>query len=122
MYINFMLTKEAGVANSEFVYYATPNKLVNEDAEYAEYMKTVHENALDYIAPDFIKDGYEGSYKCSFYRNLDDGTLALMNSLWEELKIDSSSGFGIYIVCGVIVLAVGAFITVRIIKKKRRLY
>ena len=122
MYINFMLEKEIGRANSEFVYYSTPNKLVNEDHKYIETMNGVHENAMDYIAPDFIKDGYTGDYVTSYYHNLDEGTLVLMNSLWEELKIKGESGNGIYIACGVIVFAIAALVVVRVIKNKRKLY
>jgi hypothetical protein len=122
MYINFMLEKEIGRANSEFVYYSTPNRLVNEDEEYKETMSEVHENAMEYIAPEFIKDGYTGNYVTSYYNNLDEGTLALMNSLWEELKIKGESGNGIYIACGVILLGVASLGVVKFIKNKRRLY
>lgn len=122
MYINFMLEKEIGRANSETVYYATPNSLVNDDPEYIEAMNSVHEKAMEYLAPDFIKDGYSGEYVRSYYNNLDDGTLSLMNSLWEELKIDNNRGYGVYIACGVIGAAVIAFVIVKIVKKKRRLY
>ncbi len=122
MYINFMLEKEIGRANSEFVYYSTPNKLVNEDPEYIETMNSVHEKAMEYIAPDFIKDGYEGNYVTSYYHNLDDGTLSLMNSLWEELKIKGNSGYGIYIACGVIAAAIITFAVIKVVKNKRRLY
>ena len=122
MYINFMLEEEIGRANSEFVYYSTPNRLVNDNPEYIETMNSVHESAMDYLAPDFIKDGYEGDYKSSYYQNLDETTLALMNSLWEELKIKGTSDNGIYITCAVILSAVAALGIVKFIKNKRRLY
>lgn len=122
MYINFMLEKEIGSANSETVYYATPNSLVNDDPEYIETMNSVHESAMEYLAPDFIKDGYTGDYVRSYYHNLDEGTLSLMNSLWEELKIDNASNYGIFIACGVIGAAIVAFVVVKVVKKKRRLY
>ena len=122
MYINFMLEKEIGKANSEFVYYSTPNRLVNDDPEYIETMNEVHENAIDYLAPDFIKDGYEGEYVRSYYNNLDENTLALMNSLWEELKIKGDTEYGIYITCGVILATVASLGIVKFVKNKRRLY
>ena len=122
MYINFMLEEEIGKANSEFVYYATPNSLVNSNPEYIETMNGVHENAMDYLAPDFIKDGYEGDYVKSYYNNLDEQTLSLMNSLWEELKIKGTQDNGIYITCAVILSTVAVLGIVKFIKNKRRLY
>ncbi len=115
MYINFMLTRDAATANAEMVYYATPNKLVNENPEYIEYMSSVHENAMEYLDPKFDED-----YVRSYYKNLDESTLAKMNSLWEELKIDSSTGVGLYIACGAIAIAiVGVFVFKAVRKKKR---
>ncbi len=122
MYINFMLEKDIGIANSTFTYYSTPNRLVNEDPEYIAAMNEVHENAMEYIAPDFIKDEYEGEYVATFYKNLDDQTLQLMNSLWEELKINGDSKIGIYIVCGVIAAAIITFVVIKVVKNKRKLY
>lgn len=122
MYINFMLEKEIGKANSEFVYYATPNSLVNDDPKYIKKMNEVHENAIDYLAPDFIKDGYEGDYVRSYYNNLDEETLGLMNSLWEELKIKGDTEYGIYITSGIILAAALSLGIVKFVKNKRRLY
>ncbi len=116
MYINFMLSKEVAIANAEITYYATPNKLVNEDPEYIEYMTSVHENAMEYLDPEF-----DDSYVRSYYKNLDEETLANMNSLWEELKIDSSTGLGLYIACGVIVASIAAFFIFRAVQKKKRM-
>ncbi len=115
-YINFMLTKDAAVANAEMVYYATPNKLVNEDPEYIDYMTSVHENAMEYLDPEF-----DESYVRSYYKNLDEGTLENMNSLWEELKIDSSTGVGLYITCGVIAATIVAFFVFRAVQKRKRM-
>ncbi len=117
MYIDFMLSKEAATANAEMVYYATPNKLVNENPEYIEYMTSVHENAMDYLDPKF-----DDEYVQTYFENLDEGTLQLMNTLWEDLKIDTSASVGIYIACGVVVLVIAAFVVYRVIKKKKRMY
>ena len=56
------------------------------------------------------------------YRDLDDSTRKLLNSKWEELKVDSESfSIGIYIVCGVIAAALIAFgVYCYIVKRKRR--
>lgn len=117
MYIDFMLSKEAATANAEMVYYATPNKLVNENPEYIEYMTSVHEDAMEYLDPRF-EEGYVQTY----YENLDDDTLQLMNTLWEELKIDTSAGVGIYIACGAVILVIAAIVIYRVVKKKKRMY
>lgn len=125
MYINFMLRAEVGRANSEFVYYATPNMLVNSDPEYNETMADIYEDAMYCLAPDFPED-----YKAQYFYNLDDATLVMVNSLWEELKIDSGSGedelpsdFGVYVTCVVIIVAIAAiFISRFAVKCKRKKY
>jgi hypothetical protein len=55
-----------------------------------------------------------------FYHDLSDETRLLMNSLWEELKIESKIGASIYIICAVIVVALGAALITSFIKKKIR--
>ena len=115
-YINFMLEPEIGKANSEFVYYATPNTLVNSDPEYIEYMtEEAHENAMYYLNPNF-GEGYVTEY----YHNFDDETLVLVNSLWEELKIDSISDKGVYVTCAVIVISISAYLIFKFIRQRRR--
>ena len=124
MYINFMLEPHIGAANSEFVYYASPNTKVNEDPDYIECMEEVYEGAIDILAPEFPE-----GYKLEYYHNFDDEMLVQINSLWEQLKIDTGTedgvvaDLGIYISCGVIVVGIAAFFTVRyIINRKRRKY
>ena len=41
--------------------------------------------------------------KMEFYHDLPTETRMLMNSLWEDLKIESTIGIAIYVICGVIV-------------------
>ncbi len=117
MYIDFMLSEEVAIANAEATYYSTPNKLVNENQDYIDCMSEVHENAMEYLDPQFEED-----YVTSYYENLDDAALQKMNSLWEELKIDTDSGNVIYIIDAVILSAVAALFIWKAIKKKRRLY
>lgn len=50
-YINFMLSEEAAVANAEYIYYASPNRLVIENEEYIECMTDVHEDAMQILYP-----------------------------------------------------------------------
>ncbi len=117
MYIDFMLNQDIATANAEYVYYSTPNMLVNENEAYIEEMSSVHENAMEYLNPTF-----EDSYITSYYENLDYETLNKMNYLWQELKIDTSSDIWVYISVGVIFAAVIALFVSKAIKKRRRLY
>ena len=95
-YINFMLTEEPAIANAEYTYYASPNRLVVESEEYIEYMGEIKE------------DAYEKMYDTdavmtSTYKNLSGEKLVLINQLWEELKSDIEISAGIYAICGVII-------------------
>ncbi len=81
-YINFMLTKEPAIANAEQTYYASPNRLVYESDAYKEDMG----DAYGVLYPaDF---DFRANYDAYAYRNLDDETLAYMNSLWDALFIE----------------------------------
>lgn len=117
-YINFMLSEEAAVANAEYIYYASPNKAVLESEEYLDYMG----EDFDVIYDSELEENLEYMFNTYAYRDLDDSTRKLLNSKWEELKVDSESfGGGIYIVCGVIAVAIIAFgVYCYVIKRKRR--
>ena len=117
-YINFMLSEEAAVANAEYIYYASPNKAVLESEEYLDYMG----EDFDVIYDSELEENLEYMFNTYAYRDLDDSTRKLLNSKWEELKVDSESfGGGIYIVCGVIAMAIIAFgVYCYVIKRKRR--
>lgn len=80
IFINFMLSKEIAVANAKTTYYATPNKLVYEDAEYREYL----EDAYDVLYPEDID--FTAMYSANAYHNLDETTLKYMNELWLRVK------------------------------------
>ncbi|MBQ0010648.1 MAG: spermidine/putrescine ABC transporter substrate-binding protein [Ruminococcus sp.] len=115
-YINFMLSEEIAIANAEYICYASPNRLVYESEDYAEYMtEEMHPDAMEILY-------HFDMSKTEFYHDLPDDTRMLMNSLWEELKIESTIGVAIYVICGLI-LGVGVVLIVsRIIVKKRRQY
>ncbi len=115
-YINFMLSEEPAVANAEYTYYASPNRLVLESEEYREYMGEIKDDA-------FEKMYDTDSIPTSSYQNLSGEKLILINSLWEELKSDVTVSAGIYILCGIIVgvlLALVIFFAIR--KRKRDIY
>ena len=117
-YINFMCREEIAVANAEYTYYASPLKTVAENADYQEYMRDVHPDAMDILYGEMAE-----SVPTQAYLNLAPEKLILLNDLWEELKIESSIGTGIYVCCGIIigsltVLAVSTAVT----KRKRAKY
>ena len=108
-YINFMLMEEPAIANAEYTYYASPNRLVVESEEYIEYMGEIKEDAYE-------KMYATGSVKTSTYENLSGEKLILINQLWEELKSDIEISAGIYAICGVIIavlLSLGIYFGVR---------
>ena len=115
-YINFMLSKEAAIANAEYIYYASPNSLVYEDPDYQEYMG---EEGMALLYPedmDFAK-----VYETYAYENLDAKMLQEVNNLWEKLKVESSTlGSGIYIACAVIALGLVAYFVMSYVTKLRR--
>ena len=108
-YINFMLTEEPAIANAEYTYYASPNRLVVESEEYIEYMGEIKEDAYEKM---YATD----SVKTSTYENLSGEKLILINQLWEELKSDIEISAGIYAICGVIIavlLSLGIYFGIR---------
>ena len=112
-YINFMLSHDIAIANAEYICYASPNRLVIEDPEYIAYMNSMHEDAMDILYP-------TQTVSVSYYQNLDPETLSMLNGLWEELKIESSGGEGVYICSIVIVAVLTAWFTFLFIRKKYR--
>lgn len=112
-YINFMCSEEIAVANAEYHYYASPNRLVTENAEYIEYMESIHEDAMKILYDDV------STVKSSAYLNLPADKLTFLNDLWEELKVESSIGTAIYICCGVILAALLALVIYTVLRKRR---
>ena len=109
-YINFMCETEVAVANAEYICYASPNVQVFENEDYIAYMQ-------EECHPDAISILYDFDMaKMEFYHDLPTETRNLMNSLWEELKIESTIGASVYIICAAIltvVLGLGIFNFVR---------
>lgn len=82
IFINYMLSEEAAVANAEYIYYASPNSIVTENEEYLDY---IGEETYEILYPDTTD--FKDNYNQYAYRNLDPDTLDYLNSLWETLKI-----------------------------------
>jgi len=112
-YINFMCREDISVANAEYHYYASPNRLVQENAEYRQYMSEIHPDAME-ILYDSV-----GHVKAQAYLNLTPEKQAMLNSLWEELKVESRIGRGIYIWCGVILAALVTYAVYSFIRRRR---
>lgn len=81
-FINFMLDRDAAVANAEYICYASPNGLVVNDPEYVE---TMGDEAMEILYPDL--GVFRDNYNLYAYRNLDAQTLDYINTLWENVKI-----------------------------------
>ena len=114
-YINFMCREDVAVANAEYTYYASPLSTVAENSEYQEYMQKVHPDAMDILYGEKAR-----SVPTQAYLNLTPDNLVLLNDLWEELKIESSIGTGIYVCCGIIVGALVLLGVGAAVKKRRR--
>ncbi len=116
-YINFMLEEEPAVANAEYTYYASPNRLVYENEEYREYMNDIKDGAFELMYDE------ESIKTATYYVNLNEEKLVLINSLWEELKSDIDIGVAIYVLCAVIVVSLaGIFIFLTVRKRYRNNY
>ena len=83
IFINFMLSRDAAVANAEYTYYASPNKLVYTDEE---YLDDLGEDTIAILYPE--TEDFAASYNAYAYRNLSPETLDYINTLWENVKIN----------------------------------
>ena len=82
IFINFMLDHDAAIANAEYTYYASPNRIVYTDADYIEEMG---EDAMAILYPGTAD--FTAEFNRLAYRNLPQDTLDYMNTLWENVKI-----------------------------------
>lgn len=87
LYINFLLEPEVALANAEYICYASPHTAVYTNPEYSYY-------------EDGILYPEEGKYKTQSFLNLSPETLALMSSLWDDVKNynteEGSSNYGFF--------------------------
>lgn len=113
-YINFMLSKDAAIANAEYICYASPNRLVYEDEDYIAAMEEVHEDAMRILYDDFFE------IKAEYYHNLSPERLERINDLWEELKIESPISTSIIVLAVVIVTSLAAFLIFYFVRKRMR--
>lgn len=83
IFINFMLSEEAGVANAEYTYYASPNSIVYNNTSYLEDMG---EDVISVLYPEL--GNFAEQYNKMAFRNLESGMLDYLNTLWENVKIN----------------------------------
>ena len=83
IFINYMLSEEAAVANAAYTYYASPNSLVYNNATYLE---DLGEDTIAVLYPEL--GNFAEQYNKMAFRNLDSETLDYLNTLWENLKIN----------------------------------
>ena len=83
IFINFMLSRDAAVANAEYTCYASPNRLVYDDPEYIEEMG---EETMQILYPEL--GIFSEQYNTYAFRNLDREMLDYLNTLWENVKIN----------------------------------
>lgn len=81
LYINFLLEPEVALANAEYICYASPHTEVYTNPEYSYY-----ENEILYPA--------DGQFKTQLFLNLKPEILALMSTLWDDVKNHVPSGAG----------------------------
>ena len=107
LYINYMLSEEAGVANANYICYASPNKLVLESDDYE-----LKDNPILY--PE------EGTVKSQIFENLEPEMLEYMTKLWNELKVEGNPVADAYIGLSVFAVLVIVFAVFKTVKKKKR--
>ena len=113
-YINFMCREEIGVANAEYTYYASPLTTVVNNEDYQATMAEVHEDAMEILYGEMAT-----SVPSQAYLNLAPEALTRLNDLWEELKVESSIGVGIYVLCAVILGLLIVIALYQVLKKRR---
>lgn len=80
LYIDFLSDPEIALANAEYICYGSPNSAVYENPDYEYYQDEL-------LYPE------EGAFKTQLFQNLSPETLALMSTLWDDVKNYTPSGF-----------------------------
>lgn len=83
IFINFMLSEEAAIANAEYINYACPNRLVYENPE---YIAAMGEEEMEILYPDLGE--FSQLYNTYAYRSLNPEILDYLNTLWETVKLN----------------------------------
>ncbi len=116
-YINFMLDRDAAVANAVYIGYASPNNVVRYDEEYLDEMG---EDAIEILYgadPEVINASYSFD---PYYHKLDTETQESFYSLWESLKTENAIELWVHISSITIVVTLLFACTYSVVIKKRR--
>jgi len=119
-YINFMLSEEPAVENAEYIYYASPNTLVSQSADYLDYMGDFAYELLYNTMPEDVNVAYNESFGTTCYKNFTPEIQSRVNTLWENLKLADSTELWIHVVSVSIVGAVIALALYTTYVKKKR--
>ncbi len=116
-YINFMLDRDAAVANALYIGYASPNDTVRNDEEYLDEMGEDAIEILYGLDPETVTQNY--SYD-PYYHKLDSDTQEHFYSLWESLKTENAIEPWVHASSVIIVVCVLGLCVYSIIIKKSR--
>ena len=125
-YINFMCRPDVALANAAYTYYASPLDFDAIEAEgdetyvaaldeYRETMAEVHEDAIEILYGEAAS-----SVPTEPYMNLSPEGLAMINDLWEELKVESDVSVGIIVLAAVILAVCAGFVIWFAVRSRRR--
>lgn len=81
LYINFLLEPDVALANAEYICYASPHTEVFNNPDYSFYQDEI-------LYPE------TGKFKTQLFLNLSADTLALMSTLWDDVKNHIPEGDG----------------------------
>ena len=116
-YINFMLDRDAAVANALYIGYASPNDIVREDEEYIDEMGEDMLNILYESDPDEINAGYSFD---PYYHRLDPDIQDYFYSLWESLKTENAIELWVHVSSIAIVVSLLTVCTYSVYVKRKR--
>ena len=86
MWINFIASTEANLANMDYIWYASPNREALE--RYPAYYEELYGEELDPEVYEIMAAPPETLERCEAYRNLPTETLNLYKNLWTHLGAD----------------------------------
>ena len=86
MWINFIASTQANLANMDYIWYASPNREALE--RYPAYYEELYGEELDPELYEIMAAPAETLERCEAYLNLPAKTLSLYNTLWTQLGTD----------------------------------
>ncbi len=86
MWINFIASTEANLANMDYIWYASPNRLALE--QYPDYYEELYGEELDQSVYEIMAAPPETLARCEVYLNLPSETLNLYKNLWTQLGVN----------------------------------